>query len=460
MYNIAIYIYLIGVAIGSLFNKKIKKMWRGEREAVDLLKEKVDPTAKYVWFHAASLGEFEQGRPLIEQLRATHPEYKILLTFFSPSGYEVRKNYEGADIVCYLPLDTIRNARRFLRAVHPVMAFFIKYEFWYNYLHILRHRGVPVYSVSSIFRPGQVFFKWYGRNYAKVLHCITHFFVQNEVSLQLLKGIGIDEATVVGDTRFDRVLQIKEQAKELPIVEAFKGINGKGDACKDDLSENGCKRDLSEDACKDNLSEDACKRVLSKDACKGDLSENGCKGCKVFVAGSSWQPDEDIFIRFFNDHPDWKLIIAPHVIGEDHLAYILDKLQMKAVRYTQATEQSAAEARCLIIDCFGLLSTIYRYGEIAYVGGGFGVGIHNVPEAAVWGVPVLFGPNNKRFQEAQDLLACKGSFEVTDYDSFNTIISRLISDDKFRHQCGEASANYVKSRSGATDIIMKSVVGK
>ena len=442
MYNIAIYIYLIGVAIGSLFNKKIKKMWRGEREAVDLLKEKVDPTAKYVWFHAASLGEFEQGRPLIEQLRATHPEYKILLTFFSPSGYEVRKNYEGADIVCYLPLDTIRNARRFLRAVHPVMAFFIKYEFWYNYLHILRHRGVPVYSVSSIFRPGQVFFKWYGRNYAKVLHCITHFFVQNEVSLQLLKGIGIDEATVVGDTRFDRVLQIKEQSKELPIVEAFKGINGKGDACKDDLSE------------------DACKRVLSKDACKEDLSENSCKGCKVFVAGSSWQPDEDIFIRFFNDHPDWKLIIAPHVIGEDHLAYILDKLQMKAVRYTQATEQSAAEARCLIIDCFGLLSTIYRYGEIAYVGGGFGVGIHNVPEAAVWGVPVLFGPNNKRFQEAQDLLACKGSFEVTDYDSFNTIISRLISDDKFRHQCGEASANYVKSRSGATDIIMKSVVGK
>ena len=469
MYNIAIYIYLIGVAIGSLFNKKIKKMWRGEREAVDLLKEKVDPTAKYVWFHAASLGEFEQGRPLIEQLRATHPEYKILLTFFSPSGYEVRKNYEGADIVCYLPLDTIRNARRFLRAVHPVMAFFIKYEFWYNYLHILRHRGVPVYSVSSIFRPGQVFFKWYGRNYAKVLHCITHFFVQNEVSLQLLKGIGIDEATVVGDTRFDRVLQIKEQAKELPIVEAFKGINGKGDACKDnlsedacngDLSDDACKRVLSEDACKEDLSEDACKEDLSENACKEDLSENGCKGCKVFVAGSSWQPDEDIFIRFFNDHPDWKLIIAPHVIGEDHLAYILDKLQMKAVRYTQATKQSAAEARCLIIDCFGLLSTIYRYGEIAYVGGGFGVGIHNVPEAAVWGVPVLFGPNNKRFQEAQDLLACKGSFEVTDYDSFNTIISRLISDDKFRHQCGEASANYVKSRSGATDIIMKSVVGK
>lgn len=412
MYNIAIYFYLIGVAIGSLFNKKIKKMWRGEREAVALLKEKVDPTAQYVWFHAASLGEFEQGRPLIERLRATHPEYKILLTFFSPSGYEVRKNYEGADIVCYLPLDTVRNARRFLRAVRPVMAFFIKYEFWYNYLHILKHRGVPVYSVSSIFRQGQVFFKWYGHSYGKVLRCISHFFVQNEVSKDLLKGIGIENATVVGDTRFDRVLEIKDQAKKLPIVEAFKGIN------------------------------------------------NSNSGCKVFVAGSSWQPDEDIFIRFFNEHPDWKLIIAPHVIGEDHLSYILDKLKMKTVRYTQANEASAAEARCLIIDCFGLLSTIYRYGEIAYVGGGFGVGIHNVPEAAVWGVPVIFGPNNKRFQEAQDLLACKGSFEVTDYESFNTIISRLISDEDFCRQSGEASANYVMSRSGASEKIMQSVMGK
>lgn len=412
MYNIAIYIYLIGVAIGSLFNKKIKKMWRGEREAVALLKEKVDPTAQYVWFHAASLGEFEQGRPLIERLRATHPEYKILLTFFSPSGYEVRKNYEGADIVCYLPLDTIRNARRFLRAVRPVMAFFIKYEFWYNYLHILKHRGVPVYSVSSIFRPGQVFFRWYGGSYGKVLRCITHYFVQNEVSKELLKGIGIEEATVVGDTRFDRVLEIKNQSKELPIVEAFKGAN-----------------------------------------------END-KGCKVFVAGSSWQPDEEIFIRFFNEHPDWKLIIAPHVIGEDHLSFILDKLKMKTVRYTQTNAQEAAEARCLIIDCFGLLSTIYRYGEIAYVGGGFGVGIHNVPEAAVWGVPVLFGPNNKRFQEAQDLLACKGSFEVTDYDSFNTIITRLITDDDYRRQSGEASVNYVMSRSGASEKIMQSVMGQ
>ena len=221
MYNLIIYLYQLGVIIASLFNEKVRKMWRGEREAIRILKEKVDPNAKYVWFHAASLGEFEQGRPLMEQLRRDHPEYKILLTFFSPSGYEVRKNYEGADIICYLPLDTITNARRFLRTIRPVMAFFIKYEFWYNYLHILSHRGVPVYSVSSIFRPGQIFFRWYGRQYGHVLKCFTRFYVQNEVSRELLATIGITDVTVVGDTRFDRVLQIKAAAKQLPIVEAF-----------------------------------------------------------------------------------------------------------------------------------------------------------------------------------------------------------------------------------------------
>ena len=221
MYNLIIYIYQLGVIITSLFNEKVRKMWRGERDAIRILKEKVDPNAKYVWFHAASLGEFEQGRPLIEQLRQDHPEYKILLTFFSPSGYEVRKNYAGADIICYLPLDTITNARRFLRTIRPVMAFFIKYEFWYNYLHILKHRGVPVYSVSSIFRPGQIFFRWYGRQYSHVLKCFTHFFVQNEISKELLGTIGITNVSIVGDTRFDRVLQIKAAAKQLPIVEAF-----------------------------------------------------------------------------------------------------------------------------------------------------------------------------------------------------------------------------------------------
>ena len=273
MYNIAMYFVQLGIAIAAIFDHKVRLLWRGQRAAFKTLKKKVDPNAKYVWVHAASLGEFEQGRPIIERIRLQHPEYKILLTFFSPSGYQVRKNYEGADIITYLPIDTVTNARRFLRTIRPVMAFFIKYEFWYNYLHILKHRGVPTYSVSSIFRPDQIFFRWYGRAYSRVLKCFTKFFVQNEESRQLLAKIGITESEIVGDTRFDRVMTIKSLAKQLPIVEAF-----------------------------------------VKDA------------PQVFVAGSSWPPDEDIFIRYFNEHRDWKLIIAPHVIGEDHLQQIITKL--------------------------------------------------------------------------------------------------------------------------------------
>lgn len=378
-------------------------MWRGERQAIGIIKEKMDPNAQYVWFHAASLGEFEQGRPLMEQLKREHPEYKILLTFFSPSGYEVRKNYEGADIITYLPLDTIMNARRFLRTIRPVMAFFIKYEFWYNYLHILKYRKVPVYSVSSIFRPEQVFFKWYGRNYGRVLHCFTHFFVQNEISRQLLAKIGINEVTVVGDTRFDRVLQIKEAAKQLPVVEAF------------------------------------------------------TDGHRTFVAGSSWQPDEDIFIPWFNAHKDWKLIIAPHVIGEDHLQQILSKIEGKAVRYTQASAEEVRDAQVLIIDCFGLLSSIYHYGEVAYVGGGFGVGIHNLPEAAVWGVPVIFGPNNQRFQEAQQLKACGGGLEINGAADFQRIMDRFDANPQQVEADGKKAGDYVKGKAGATGKVLHSV---
>lgn len=398
MYNIVIYLYLLGVAIASLFSKKVKKMWEGERKAIDILKEEVDPNAKYIWFHAASLGEFEQGRPLIESIRKDYPEYKILLTFFSPSGYEVRKDYEGADIICYLPLDTIRNARRFLRAVRPVMAFFIKYEFWYNYMHILKHRNIPAYSVSSIFRPDQVFFKWYGRQYRTVLKCFTHFFVQNNESKELLGKLGITEVDVVGDTRFDRVLQIKEASKHLPIVESF-----------------------------------------TKNA------------KKVFVAGSSWQPDEDIFLKYFNDKKDWKLIIAPHVIGEDHLKQILNHVEgRKVVRYTQATIDNVADAEILIIDCFGLLSSIYNYGTVSYVGGGFGVGIHNVLEAAVWDIPVIFGPNNKHFQEAQGLMKANGGFEITDYDSFCEFMSKFENGDEFLKNSGKSAGRFVMSLSGAS----------
>ena len=396
---------MIGVAIASLFNKKVKKMWAGERQAVKVLKEKVDPEARYIWFHAASLGEFEQGRPLIEHLRETHPEYKILLTFFSPSGYEVRKNYEGADIICYLPLDTIRNARRFLRAVKPVMAFFIKYEFWYNYLHILQHRGVPTYSVSSIFRPDQIFFQWYGRQYGRVLKCFTHFFVQNMESKALLAKLEITDVDVVGDTRFDRVLQIKEASKQLPIVEQFTA-----------------------------------------------------HAQKVFVAGSSWLPDEEIFIKYFDIHKDWKLIIAPHVISDEHLSQIFELLKgRRVVRYTEATEENVKDAEVLIIDCFGLLSSIYHYGTVSYVGGGFGVGIHNVLEAAVWDIPVVFGPNNKHFQEAQGLMLVQGGFEIKDYQSFRDLMMRFETDASFLQNAGENAGAFVKSRAGATAKVMENV---
>ena len=417
IYNIVIYFVLWGIAIASLFNEKVRKMWRGEREAFKILKQKVDPNAKYIWFHAASLGEFEQGRPLMERIRKDYPQYKILLTFYSPSGYEVRKNYEGADIICYMPVDTRLNAIRFLRLVRPVMAFFIKYEFWSNFLHILKHRNIPTYSVSSIFREEQVFFKWYGRNYAGVLKCFTRFFVQNEESKRLLEGIGITAVDVVGDTRFDRVLQIKEAAKQLPICEAFRtGVASS----------------------------------QSADVPHHDF--------KVFVAGSSWPPDENIFIPFFNEHKDWRLLIAPHVIAEEHLKLILSLIKgKKVVRYTQTTPEEAAEADVLIIDCFGLLSSMYNYGDVAYIGGGFGVGIHNTLEAAVWNMPVIFGPNNKKFQEAQGLLKSGGGFEINTYEDFSGLMSSLMNDETFLKQAGDKAGTFVAHLAGVTDKVLASV---
>lgn len=417
IYNIVIYFVLWGIAIASLFNEKVRKMWHGEREAFKILKQKVDPNAKYIWFHAASLGEFEQGRPLMERIRKDYPQYKILLTFYSPSGYEVRKNYEGADIICYMPVDTRLNAIRFLRLVRPVMAFFIKYEFWSNFLHILKHRNIPTYSVSSIFREDQVFFKWYGRSYAGVLKCFTRFFVQNEESKRLLEGIGITAVDVVGDTRFDRVLQIKEAAKQLPICEAFRtGVASS----------------------------------QSADVPHHDF--------KVFVAGSSWPPDENIFIPFFNEHKDWRLLIAPHVIAEEHLKLILSLIKgKKVVRYTQTTPEEAAEADVLIIDCFGLLSSMYNYGDVAYIGGGFGVGIHNTLEAAVWNMPVIFGPNNKKFQEAQGLLKSGGGFEINTYEDFSGLMSSLMNDEVFLNQAGDKAGAFVAHLAGATDKVLASV---
>ncbi len=417
LYNIIMYIYQAGIAIYSHFNEKVKKMWMGERAAFGVLQKQVEPNAKYIWFHAASLGEFEQGRPLIEKIKKEYPNYKILLTFFSPSGYEVRKNYEQADIVTYLPIDTVANAQRFLRIVRPVMAFFIKYEFWYNYLHILRHRNIPVYSVSSIFRPNQIFFRPYGRQYAAVLKCFSHFFVQNDLSKSLLAKIGINNVTVVGDTRFDRVLQIKDNSKKLPLVDKFIGN-------QDVKLANGVTNSLH----------------------------------RVFVAGSSWLPDEEIFIKYFNEHNDWKLIIAPHVIADTHLRQILQLLKgKKVVLYTEATETNVADADVLVINCFGLLSSIYHYGDVAYVGGGFGAGIHNVLEAAVWGLPVVFGPNNKRFAEAQGLLASGGGFEIDNYEKFALIMDRFCSDKDFLQNSGNTAGCFVKQLSGATNKVFSDI---
>ena len=411
IYNLVIYIYLFGVKVAGLFSAKLAalfsskpaKMVKGHREVFEILRDKIDRNARYIWFHAASLGEFEQGRPLIERIRKEHPEYKILQTFFSPSGYEVRKNYQGADIVCYLPFDTPRNVRRFVELANPCMVFFIKYEFWQNYLNTLYKKGIPVYSVSSIFRPNQIFFRWYGKDYRKVLKTFAHLFVQNEVSKKLLASIGVTDVTIVGDTRFDRVLDICAVAKELPLVKAFKGDS------------------------------------------------------KTFVAGSSWGPDEDIFIKYFNEHPEMKLVIAPHVVSDSHLKEIMEKVKRPCVRYTEATEENVSKADCLIIDCYGLLSSIYRYGEISYIGGGFGVGIHNVLEAAVYGIPVIFGPNNKKFREAQHLLEKKGGFEINDYEEFKSLMDKFLTDDSYLLQAGNAAGDYVKNNSGALEKIMKAI---
>ena len=400
IYNLGIHIYQLGIRLAGLFSDKPAKMVKGHREVFDLLKSKINRNARYIWFHAASLGEFEQGRPLIERIRKEYPQYKILQTFFSPSGYEVRKNYDGADIVCYLPMDTPGNAKKFVDLVNPSMAFFVKYEFWQNYLNALYHKGIPVYSVSSIFRPNQIFFRWYGKSYRQVLKTFEHLFVQNEESKKLLENIGVMNTTVVGDTRFDRVLDICAAAKQLPLVQKFKG------------------------------------------------------NALTFVAGSSWGPDEDIFIRYFNAHPEMKLIIAPHVVNDSHMKEIMSKLQRPCIRYTQATEENVQQADCLIIDCYGLLSSIYRYGEISYIGGGFGVGIHNVLEAAVYSIPVIFGPNNKKFREAQHLLANKGGFEINGYENFEVLMDKFLTDEAYLQASGQAAGDYVKNNSGAMEKIM------
>ena len=403
LYNLAIGIYDLIVHIMAPFSRKPRKMMKGHWVVYELLRQQIEKDARYIWFHAASLGEFEQGRPLIEKIRAKYPDYKILLTFFSPSGYEVRKNYRGADVVCYLPFDKPRNVKKFLDISNPVMAFFIKYEFWKNYLDELNKRRIPVYSVSSIFRKDQIFFKWYGGTYRNVLKNFDYLFVQNEASRRFLSKIGINKVTVVGDTRFDRVLQIREEAKELPLVEKFKG---------------------------DSF---------------------------TLVAGSSWGPDEDLFLEYFNTHPEMKLIIAPHVIDENHLVEIISKLKRPYVRYTRADERNVQKADCLIIDCFGLLSSIYRYGEVAYIGGGFGVGIHNTLEAAVYGIPVVFGPKYHKFMEAKQLIEAQGAFSISNYEEIGSLFDRFLTDEHFHRETGSNAGFYVTNNAGATDKVLSMI---
>ena len=406
MYTIGIYIFVLGMLIAAIFHKKARKMVVGIGQTYLLLRRHIKKTDRVVWFHAASLGEFEQGRPLMERLRVEHPEYKILLTFYSPSGYEVRKDYEGADLVCYLPFDTPGNALSFLRLAHPEIAIFIKYEFWTNYLIACRRKGVKIYSVSSIFRPDQYFFKWhiFGKYPAlKPLRQFDHLFVQNESSKKLLADSGINCVTVVGDTRLDRVIAIKNAAAPLPLVEQFAG-------------------------------------------------DSPC-----LIAGSSWGPDEEIYIPYFAQHKDWKLIIAPHVISETHLKEIealLNDNGITHVRYTQLEKNEvpvSSEVGALIVNCFGKLSSIYRYGKVALVGGGFGMGIHNVPEAAVYGIPVLFGPNNQKFREAQALKACGGSFEYQDNASFAALMDNFINNPEALKKAGDAADGYINANAGATD---------
>ena len=398
MYSLGIYLMALVVRVAALFKEKLRKMVQGHRATWQMLRA-LSGKDTYVWFHAASLGEFEQGRPLMERLRREHPEKKILLTFFSPSGYEVRKNYDGADLVCYLPFDTPLNARRFVKLAHPEAAFFIKYEFWRNYIEVLYKHGIPCYSVSSIFRENQIFFRPYGRGYARCLSRMTHLFVQNETSRRLLEGIGVTNVDVVGDTRFDRVLDIRNAAKPLPLAERFAGC------------------------------------------------------WKVLVAGSSWPQDEEIIIPYFNKHPNLKLVLAPHVVSEEHLQAIERQLARPALRYSKATPKAVAEADCLIIDCYGLLSSIYRYASMAYVGGGFGVGIHNVPEAAVYGVPVIIGPNNKKFREAQALLRCGGCKEIAGTADFEQIMDAWLSDKEALATAGKAAGSYIADNAGAADRI-------
>ena len=421
LYNIGTRAYFSAVALAATFgHRKARLMQEGRKGWAESLAVKMQLLAgrRVIWFHAASLGEFEQGRPLIEALRDRYPEFAIVQTFFSPSGYEVRKNYKGADVVCYLPYDQPADCRRFIDLVHPDYAIFVKYEFWGNLLQELHRRSIPTYLVSGIFRRRQAFFKWYGSLFRPVLKCFTHLFVQDEESRSLLAGIGVSNVTICGDTRFDRVVAIQKQAKPFPWAAKF--VEG---------------------------------------------------APFVLVAGSSWPKDEDIIIDHFNRHPEMKLIIAPHEIHESHVQQILSKLRRPSLRYSELRQQwesgalpdgefPSAPVDCLIIDAIGFLSGIYRYGHAAYIGGGFGVGIHNTLEAAVYGIPVVFGPNHAAFREALGLIAADGGFAISDAVSYDAVMSRFMANAEALREAGKCAGDYVAQNSGATETIFSAVFGR
>lgn len=404
LYQVGIFLYSVLIQFISVFNDKARLFVRGRKNWRANLAEKIDADAKYIWFHCASLGEFEQGRPVIEVLKQQFPGYKIVLTFFSPSGYEIRKNYPQADIVTYLPLDTKRNATVFLNIVKPEKVFFVKYEFWYFYISELKKRNIPLFIISAIFRETQQFFKErpVGRWYRKILFKVEHFFIQNEKTGELLKSIGISKYTVSGDTRFDRVATIVKSAKEIPIVEKFKG---------------------------DSL---------------------------LIIAGSTWKPDEELLAEFINQS-SLKFIIVPHEVSEGNINRIHQLLKKPAVLFSKVAESEIHRFQVLIIDSVGLLSSLYRYGNIAFIGGGFGVGIHNILEAAAFGSPVIFGPNFKKFKEAVDLTFEGGAFSISEYDELRQVLNNLIGNKTERIKASEICRNYVTKNVGSTKIVIKKV---
>ena len=395
------------VWLASLFgNKKARDLFRGQWKATDELRTRLPHKSgkqHRVWIHVASVGEFEQARPVIERLRNEHPNVEIVLTFFSPSGYNLRKNYDKVNAVTYLPFATRRNARLFLDVVKPDMAIFVKYEFWPAYLHELHKRGIKTDSISAIVREKQAFFRWWGKPYRNILKLFTAIYVQDESSARLLREHGIEHVEVAGDTRFDRVHAIAEQAKDIPQVARF---------------------------------------AASSD--------------KVIVAGSTWPKDEELLARYINENPDVKLVLAPHEIHEAHLHQIFQLFEGRHVRLTQATVNNLDAVRVLVVDTMGMLSSIYRYGHVAYIGGGFGVGIHNTIEAAVFGMPVLFGPNYKNFREAFALIEAGGGKSVRNYVEFRAAMDEALVEHE---TIGKKASDYVESELGATDKIYKKLFG-